>query len=114
MILKNTGVYDGLTISQFIEKIESQDLEQQKIARMNSPSGQQDVKMYYRGSIPVQESDVTPRSPRVSPVGPVGDYRDVVGNNIVKPHNYMNAQRKHKDKYISTVTVISRYHCLLK
>ncbi|KAF5814672.1 putative transcription factor interactor and regulator CCHC(Zn) family [Helianthus annuus] len=48
MILKNTGVYDGLTISQFIEKIESQDLEQQKIARMNSPSGQQDVKMYYK------------------------------------------------------------------
>ncbi|KAJ0512948.1 putative AP endonuclease 1, Endonuclease/exonuclease/phosphatase superfamily [Helianthus annuus] len=30
---------------------------------------------------------VTPRFPRVSPVGPVGDYRDVVGNNIVKPHN---------------------------
>ncbi|MFS8032301.1 hypothetical protein Hanom_Chr17g01555951 [Helianthus anomalus] len=39
---------------------------------------------------------VTPRFPRVSPVGPVGDYRDVVGNNIVKPHNYMNAQRKQK------------------
>ncbi|KAJ0932319.1 putative transcription factor interactor and regulator CCHC(Zn) family [Helianthus annuus] len=36
MILKNTGVYDGLTISQFIEKIESQDLEQQKIVRMKS------------------------------------------------------------------------------
>ncbi|KAF5811196.1 hypothetical protein HanXRQr2_Chr04g0178661 [Helianthus annuus] len=28
MILKNTGVYDGLTIGQFIEKIESQNLEQ--------------------------------------------------------------------------------------
>ncbi|MFS7963440.1 hypothetical protein Hanom_Chr08g00738101 [Helianthus anomalus] len=46
---------------------------------------------------------VTPRFPRVSPVGPVGDYRDVVGNNIVKPHNYMNAQRKLKDKYNSTI-----------
>ncbi|KAJ0882873.1 hypothetical protein HanPSC8_Chr10g0414711 [Helianthus annuus] len=46
---------------------------------------------------------VTPRFPRVSPVGPVGDYRDVVGNNIVKPHNYMNAQRKHKDNYNSTI-----------
>ena len=30
----------------------------------------------------------------------MGDYRDVVGNNIVKPHNYINAQRKLKDKYI--------------
>ncbi|KAJ0606499.1 hypothetical protein HanLR1_Chr03g0079361 [Helianthus annuus] len=30
---------------------------------------------------------VTPRFPCVSPVGPVGDYRDVVGNIIVKPHN---------------------------
>ncbi|KAJ0907796.1 putative transcription factor interactor and regulator CCHC(Zn) family [Helianthus annuus] len=57
MILKNTGVYDRLTISQFIEKIESQDLEQQKIARMNSPSGQQDVKMYYKGSVPEVAKD---------------------------------------------------------
>ncbi|KAL9995406.1 putative transcription factor interactor and regulator CCHC(Zn) family [Helianthus debilis subsp. tardiflorus] len=61
LILKNTGVYDGLTISQFIEKIESQDLEQQKIARMNSPSGQQDVKMYYKGSIPAIESERSPK-----------------------------------------------------
>ncbi|KAJ0887198.1 putative transcription factor interactor and regulator CCHC(Zn) family [Helianthus annuus] len=44
MILKNTGEYDGLMISQFIEKIEGQDLEQQKIARISNPSGQQDVK----------------------------------------------------------------------
>ncbi|KAJ0828286.1 putative transcription factor interactor and regulator CCHC(Zn) family [Helianthus annuus] len=59
MILKNTGEYDGLTISQFIEKIESQDLEQQKIARMNNPSNQQDVKMYYNGS--VQEVEMSPK-----------------------------------------------------
>ncbi|KAJ0442400.1 hypothetical protein HanIR_Chr16g0808801 [Helianthus annuus] len=59
MILKNTGEYDGLTISQFIEKIEGQDLEQQKIARMNNPSGQQDVKMYYKGS--VQEVERSPK-----------------------------------------------------
>ncbi|KAF5797439.1 hypothetical protein HanXRQr2_Chr07g0280581 [Helianthus annuus] len=53
---------------------------------------------------------VTPRFPRVSPVGPVGDYRDVVGNNIVKPQ-YMNAQRKHKDKYNSTIYCnIQLYH----
>ncbi|KAJ0851127.1 putative transcription factor interactor and regulator CCHC(Zn) family [Helianthus annuus] len=70
MILKNTGVYDGLTISQFIEKIESQDLEQQKIARMNSPSGQQDVKMYYKGSIPVPESE---RSPKIQTAFSAGD-----------------------------------------
>ncbi|KAJ0604643.1 hypothetical protein HanHA300_Chr02g0052481 [Helianthus annuus] len=70
MILKNTGVYDGLTISQFIEKIESQDLEQQKIARMNSPSGQQDVKMYCRGSVPVTESE---RSPKIQTAFSAGD-----------------------------------------
>ncbi|KAJ0916624.1 putative transcription factor interactor and regulator CCHC(Zn) family [Helianthus annuus] len=70
MILKNTGVYDGLTISQFIEKIESQDLEQQKIARMNSPSGQQDVKMYYKGSISVPESE---RSPKIQTAFSAGD-----------------------------------------
>ncbi|KAJ0930972.1 putative transcription factor interactor and regulator CCHC(Zn) family [Helianthus annuus] len=70
MILKNTGVYHGLTISQFIEKIKSQDLEQQKIARMNSPSGQQDVKMYYRGSVPVTESE---RSPKIQTAFSAGD-----------------------------------------
>ncbi|KAF5796859.1 putative transcription factor interactor and regulator CCHC(Zn) family [Helianthus annuus] len=70
MILKNTGVYDGLTISQFIEKIESQDLEHQKIARMNSPSGQQDVKMYYKGSVPVPESV---RSPKIQTAFSAGD-----------------------------------------
>ncbi|KAJ0914798.1 putative transcription factor interactor and regulator CCHC(Zn) family [Helianthus annuus] len=59
MILKNTGVYDGLTISQFIEKNEGQDLEQQKIARMSNPSGQQDVKMYYKGN--VQEVERSPK-----------------------------------------------------
>ncbi|KAF5820006.1 putative non-specific serine/threonine protein kinase [Helianthus annuus] len=54
--------------------------------------------------------NVTPRFPRVSPVGPVGDYRDVVGNNIVKPQ-YINAQRKHKDKYNSTIYCnIQMYH----
>ncbi|MFS7956849.1 putative transcription factor interactor and regulator CCHC(Zn) family [Helianthus anomalus] len=70
MILKNTGVYDGLTISQFIEKIESQDLEQQKIARINSPSGQQDVKMYYKGSIPVPEAE---RSLKIQTAFSAGD-----------------------------------------
>ncbi|KAJ0703275.1 hypothetical protein HanPI659440_Chr14g0549191 [Helianthus annuus] len=75
MILKNTGVYDGLTISQFIEKIESQDLEQQKIARMNSPSGQQDVKMYYKGSVPVPEAE---RSPKIQTAFSAGDTTEKV------------------------------------
>ncbi|KAJ0508710.1 hypothetical protein HanIR_Chr11g0520351 [Helianthus annuus] len=51
MILKNTGEYDRLTIAQFIEKLEGQDLEQQKIARMNNSSGQQDIKMYFKGNV---------------------------------------------------------------
>ncbi|KAJ0479427.1 hypothetical protein HanIR_Chr13g0619871 [Helianthus annuus] len=70
MILKNTGVYDGLTIGQFIEKLEAQNLEQQKITRMNSPSGQQDVKMYYRGSISATESE---RSPKIQTAFSAGD-----------------------------------------
>ncbi|KAJ0715221.1 putative transcription factor interactor and regulator CCHC(Zn) family [Helianthus annuus] len=75
MILKNTGVYDKLTIGQFIEKIESQDLEQQKIARMNNPSGQQDVKMYYKGSIPVSEAE---RSPKIQTAFSAGDSSEKV------------------------------------
>ncbi|KAJ0545621.1 putative transcription factor interactor and regulator CCHC(Zn) family [Helianthus annuus] len=59
MILKNTGEYDGLTIAQLIEKLEGQDLEQQKIARMNNPSGQQDIKMYYKGN--VQNVEASPK-----------------------------------------------------
>ncbi|KAJ0481200.1 putative transcription factor interactor and regulator CCHC(Zn) family [Helianthus annuus] len=59
MILKNTGEYDGLTIAQFIEKLKGQDLEQQKIARMNNPSGQQDIKMYYKGN--VQNVEANPK-----------------------------------------------------
>ncbi|KAJ0785404.1 putative transcription factor interactor and regulator CCHC(Zn) family [Helianthus annuus] len=70
MILKNTGVYDGLTIGQFIEKLEAQNLEQQKIARMNNPSGQQDVKIYYKGSVPVSEAE---RSPKIQTAFSVGD-----------------------------------------
>ena len=70
MILKNTGVYDGLTIGQFIEKLEAQNLEQQKIARMNSPGGQQDVKMYYKGSVPVSEAE---RSPKIQTAFSAGD-----------------------------------------
>ncbi|KAM0062266.1 putative transcription factor interactor and regulator CCHC(Zn) family [Helianthus debilis subsp. tardiflorus] len=75
MILKTTGVYDGLTISQFIEKIESRDLEQKKIARMNSPSGQQDVKMYYKGSVPVPEAE---RSPKIQTAFSAGDSTEKV------------------------------------
>ncbi|KAF5813672.1 hypothetical protein HanXRQr2_Chr03g0101521 [Helianthus annuus] len=59
MILKNTGEYDRLTIAQFIEKLEGQDLEQQKIARMNNSSGQQDIKIYFKGN--VQNVEASPK-----------------------------------------------------
>ncbi|KAF5802894.1 putative transcription factor interactor and regulator CCHC(Zn) family [Helianthus annuus] len=81
MILKNTRVYDGLTITQFIEKIESQDLEQQKIARMNSPSGQQDVKMYYKGSVLVSEAE---RSPKIQTAFSAGDSIEKVDQSSTK------------------------------
>ncbi|KAJ0524353.1 putative transcription factor interactor and regulator CCHC(Zn) family [Helianthus annuus] len=58
MILKNTG-----------------DLEQQKIAKMNSPSGQQDVKMYYKGSVPVPEAE---RSPKIQTAFSAGDSTEKV------------------------------------
>ncbi|KAF5795140.1 putative transcription factor interactor and regulator CCHC(Zn) family [Helianthus annuus] len=47
-----------------------QDLEQQKISRMNSPSGQQDVKMYYKGSVPVPEAE---RSLKIQTTFSAGD-----------------------------------------
>ncbi|KAJ0820771.1 putative transcription factor interactor and regulator CCHC(Zn) family [Helianthus annuus] len=83
MILKNTGVYDGLTISQFIEKIEGQDLEQQKIARMNNPSGQQDVKMYYKGSVPEAE-----RSPKIQTAFSAGDSSEKVDQSTNKSSGF--------------------------
>ncbi|KAF5796488.1 hypothetical protein HanXRQr2_Chr08g0352061 [Helianthus annuus] len=83
MILKNTGVYDGLTISQFIEKIEGQDLKQQKIARMNNPSGQQDVKMYYKGSVPEIE-----RSPKIQTAFSAGDSSEKVDQSSNKSSGF--------------------------
>ncbi|KAM0002005.1 hypothetical protein Hdeb2414_s0348g00873521 [Helianthus debilis subsp. tardiflorus] len=56
MILKNTGVFSRLSIAQFIEKLEGQDLEQQKIARMNSSNAQQDIKLYYKGNVEKTEA----------------------------------------------------------
>ncbi|KAF5821001.1 putative transcription factor interactor and regulator CCHC(Zn) family [Helianthus annuus] len=82
IILKNTGVYDGLT-SQFIEKIEGQDLEQQKIARMNSPSGQQDVKMYYKGSVP--EAEI---SPKIQTAFSAGDSSEKVDQSTTKSSGF--------------------------
>ncbi|KAJ0955767.1 hypothetical protein HanPSC8_Chr01g0006681 [Helianthus annuus] len=83
MILKNIGVYDGLTISQFIEKIEGQDLEQQKIARMNNPSGQQDVKMYYKDSVPEAE-----RSPKIQTAFSAGDSSEKVDQSTNKSSGF--------------------------
>ncbi|MFS7908872.1 hypothetical protein Hanom_Chr01g00088151 [Helianthus anomalus] len=45
--------------------------------------------MNHKYDSPKRLIHITPLFPRVSPVGPVGDYRDDVGNNIVKPHNYI-------------------------
>ncbi|KAJ0694785.1 hypothetical protein HanPI659440_Chr15g0612761 [Helianthus annuus] len=56
MILKNFGQFSRLSIAQFIEKLEAQDLEQQKIARMNSSSHQQDIKLYYKGNVQTVEA----------------------------------------------------------
>ncbi|KAJ0445529.1 putative transcription factor interactor and regulator CCHC(Zn) family [Helianthus annuus] len=56
MILKNSGQFSRLSIAQFIEKLEAQDLEQQKIARMHSSSHQQDIKLYYKGNVQTVEA----------------------------------------------------------
>ncbi|KAJ0692724.1 putative transcription factor interactor and regulator CCHC(Zn) family [Helianthus annuus] len=56
MILKNSGQFSRLSIAQFIKKLEAQDLEQQKIARMNSSSHQQDIKLYYKGNVQTVEA----------------------------------------------------------
>ncbi|KAJ0780761.1 hypothetical protein HanPI659440_Chr06g0241441 [Helianthus annuus] len=61
MMLRNKKGFNTLTLSKFIEKLEAQEMEQQKISRMKDFDGGQDIGLYYKGCI----SDKTNMSPKV-------------------------------------------------
>ncbi|MFS7897997.1 hypothetical protein Hanom_Chr00s014892g01753901 [Helianthus anomalus] len=50
MILKNNGEFANPSLSKFIEKLEVQEMEQQKMAKMKNSNGEQDIGLYYKGS----------------------------------------------------------------
>ena len=61
-ILKNDVLFDTITLDVLIEKIESHELELQKQSKMSNSSYQQNVGLYYKGSVPsviVSESPKT-------------------------------------------------------
>ncbi|KAF5821543.1 hypothetical protein HanXRQr2_Chr01g0015241 [Helianthus annuus] len=60
LVLKNNSEYAGINLSSFIEKIEAHELELTKIRKMNSSNVQQDVSLYYKGSIPAT-SNLSPK-----------------------------------------------------
>ncbi|KAJ0547061.1 putative transcription factor interactor and regulator CCHC(Zn) family [Helianthus annuus] len=61
MMLKNKPEFDNLTLSEFIEQLEAQEMEQRKIARMMNYDGEQDIGLYYKGGT----SDKTNIAPKI-------------------------------------------------
>ncbi|KAF5821019.1 putative transcription factor interactor and regulator CCHC(Zn) family [Helianthus annuus] len=51
-VLKNDVLFDEITLDTLIEKIESHELELQKQNKMSSSTYQQNVGLYYKGSLP--------------------------------------------------------------
>ena len=85
MILKNIGEFSRLSIGQFIEKLEGQDLEQQKIARMNSLSNQQDIKLYYKGNVQTVEA-----SPKIQTAFSAGNSSGSVSQSSINTSGFSN------------------------
>ncbi|KAF5799060.1 putative transcription factor interactor and regulator CCHC(Zn) family [Helianthus annuus] len=85
MILKNSGEFSRLSIGQFIEKLEAQDLEQQKIARMNSSSNQQDIKLYYKGNVQTVEA-----SPKIQTAFSAGNSSGSVSQSSINTSGFSN------------------------
>ncbi|XP_022014860.1 uncharacterized protein LOC110914371 [Helianthus annuus] len=54
-MLKNDDEFGNLTLSQFIEKLEVQEMEQRKMARMKDFNGEQDIGLYYKGDSTAEE-----------------------------------------------------------
>ncbi|KAJ0765620.1 putative transcription factor interactor and regulator CCHC(Zn) family [Helianthus annuus] len=61
-ILKNDASYDEISLDSLFEKIESHDLELQKQSKMTSSSHQQNVGLYYKGSVPSDKGVGSPKT----------------------------------------------------
>ncbi|KAJ0568128.1 putative transcription factor interactor and regulator CCHC(Zn) family [Helianthus annuus] len=63
MVVKLMRKSESMNLAQFIQKIEEQELDIQKIAIMTNPNAKQDVSLYYRGN----KFEATPsQSPKIS------------------------------------------------
>ncbi|KAJ0525479.1 putative transcription factor interactor and regulator CCHC(Zn) family [Helianthus annuus] len=61
MMLKNNDDFANLSLSKFIEKLEVQEMEQRKMAKMKDFNGEQDIGLYYKGGM----SDKTNNAPKI-------------------------------------------------
>ncbi|KAJ0492694.1 hypothetical protein HanIR_Chr12g0577751 [Helianthus annuus] len=61
-ILKNDVLYETITLDVLIEKIETHELELQKQNKMSSSSHQQNVGLYYKGSVPQVTVNESPKT----------------------------------------------------
>ncbi|KAJ0496280.1 hypothetical protein HanHA89_Chr13g0497881 [Helianthus annuus] len=61
-ILKNDVSYDEISLDSLFEKIESHDLELQKQSKMTGSSHQQNVGLYYKGSVPSDKGVGSPKT----------------------------------------------------
>ncbi|MFS7977972.1 putative transcription factor interactor and regulator CCHC(Zn) family [Helianthus anomalus] len=61
-VLKNDALYDTISLDALFEKIESHDLELQKQSKMTGSSHQQNVGLYYKGSVPSDKGVGSPKT----------------------------------------------------
>ncbi|KAJ0880668.1 putative transcription factor interactor and regulator CCHC(Zn) family [Helianthus annuus] len=61
-ILKNDALYDTISLDSLFEKIESHDLELQKQSKITDSSHQQNVGLYYKGSVPSEKGVGSPKT----------------------------------------------------
>ncbi|MFS7986255.1 putative transcription factor interactor and regulator CCHC(Zn) family [Helianthus anomalus] len=61
-ILKNDASYDTISLDKLFEKIETHELELQKQNKMSSSSHQQNVGLYYKGSVPSVNVGSSPKT----------------------------------------------------
>ncbi|KAJ0844006.1 hypothetical protein HanRHA438_Chr15g0697591 [Helianthus annuus] len=61
-ILKNDALYETISLDTLFEKIETHELELQKHNKMSSSSHQQNVGLYYKGSLPSVKADSSPKT----------------------------------------------------
>ncbi|KAJ0940268.1 hypothetical protein HanRHA438_Chr02g0081461 [Helianthus annuus] len=60
MVLKNNDDFANLSLSKFIEKLEVQEMEQRKTAKMKDFNGEQDIGLYYKEST-VDKTNISPK-----------------------------------------------------